>query len=78
VQIFKSLPAQKLATDFMARRWLALNQRNLLALAGQCDSSGAACHASAEDEDFVMQRNLIQTWRSNWKLLVFPNLLLRL
>ena len=49
MQIFKGLAAQELSAHLMARCGLAFDQRNLPSLAGQRDSSGAACDATSED-----------------------------
>jgi hypothetical protein len=70
MQIFKGLTAQEFSANLMARSGLAFDQRNLPSLAGQRDSSGAACYATAEDENFILYWNLIQIGRCNWNLLV--------
>jgi hypothetical protein len=49
VQVLKSLTAQELSANLMARGGLAFDQRDLPSPAGQRDSSGAACDATAED-----------------------------
>jgi hypothetical protein len=54
----------------MARCGLAFNQRYAPSLAGQCDSSGTACHPTTEYENFIFKRNLVQIGRCNWNLLV--------
>ena len=56
----------------MARCGLALNQRNDSSLAGQRDRSRTARHSTTQDENFVLQRNLIQIGRCNGNLL-FPD-----
>jgi hypothetical protein len=49
MQVFKRLTAQELTAHLMARCGFAFDQRNLPSLAGQRDSSSAACDATAED-----------------------------
>jgi hypothetical protein len=36
-------------------------------LARECDRSGTACHSTTQDENFILQRNLIQIGRCNGK-----------
>src|ERR1700688_206749 len=73
MQVLKGLTAQELSANLMARCGLALNQRNDSSLAGQRDRSGTARHSTTQDENFGLQRNLIQIGRCNGNLL-FPDL----
>ena len=69
VQILKGLTAQELSADLMPRCGLAFDQRDAPSLARERDRSGTACHSTTEDENFVLQRNLIQIGCSNLNLL---------
>jgi len=60
MQVFKCFPAKEFSTDFMARCRLAFDQRDAPPLARKRNRSSAARHSATEDEDFVLQRILIE------------------
>ena len=69
VQVLKRLTAQKLSADLMPRCGLAFDQGDAPSIARERDGSGTACHAPADDKNFIGIWNPIQTGRSNWNLL---------
>jgi hypothetical protein len=55
MQVFKGLTAEEFSADLMARRGLALDQRDATSFSCERDRSGAACHSTTENENFVLQ-----------------------
>jgi hypothetical protein len=70
MEIVKGLSAEELSADLMAGCGLAFDQRDAPSLAGESDRRSAACHSTPKDENFVLQRHLIQIGRGNGNLLL--------